>query len=169
MLEYALLFCPSAERVCEANGQIGYERKQSWYPSCLAIVIPEEPLFGLFALLLRVDRAPRENLEAVQKSLPGSTSTGASLNASCKLSENVAVRFSNSTTATMTTTTKKSHVRAMPRESTSIGVFPECLMQAFGEHSSPILQLGDLQSCMAVPRIDRPIVRGTRHWKPHKI
>ena len=95
MLEYALLFCPSAERVCEANGQIGYERKQSWYPSCLAIVIPEEPLFGLFALLLRVDRAPRENLEAVQKSLPGSTSTSA---------------------------------------------FPECFMQAFGEHRGPISQ-----------------------------
>ena len=115
MLEYALLFCPSAERVCEANGKIGYERKESWYPSCLAIVIPEEPLFGLFPLLLRVDCAPRENLEAVQKSLRGSTSTGASLNASCKLSGNVAVRFSNSTTAT-TTMTKVSHVRSMPRE-----------------------------------------------------
>ena len=51
----------------------------------------------------------------------------------------------------------------------AFGVFPECLMQAFGEHSYPNLQLGGLQSCMAVPRIDLPIVRGTLHWKPHKV
>ena len=62
MLEHALLFRPSAERVCEANRQIGYEWKQSWYSSCLPVVIPEEPLFGLFALLLRVGSASCKNL-----------------------------------------------------------------------------------------------------------
>ena len=99
MLEYALLFCPSAERVCEANGQIGYERKQSWYPSCLAIVIPEEPLFGLFALLLRVDRAPRENLGSeAEISRRGQLRPARSPNASCTHSGNIAVLFSNSAT-----------------------------------------------------------------------
>ena len=99
MLEHALFFRPSAERVCEANGQIGYEWKQSCYSSCLAVVIPEEPLFGHFALLLRVDRAPCENL-----------GNGAEI----------------------------------PLGSTSNSAFPECSMQAFGEHRGPIFHLGDL-------------------------